>query len=97
MVVVANIVVEVVVDYIVVEVVVEYIVVEEVVAYVVGVKEGNRDQNQALETAFIGKWKKCIQKNNSQITVFVFKKNSFTLMEMMRNSLTETGGWRAAK
>ena len=55
MVVVANIVVEVVVDYIVVEVVVEYIVVEEVVAYVVGVKEGNRDQNQALETAFIGK------------------------------------------
>ena len=73
-------------------------VVEEVVAYVVGVKEGNRDQNQALETAFIGKWKKCIQKNNSQIAVFVFKKkNSFTLMEMMRNSLTETGGWRAAK
>ena len=72
MVVVANIVVEVVVDYIVVEVVVEYIVVEEVVAYVVGVKEGNRDQNQALETAFIGKWKKCIRKKrNSQIAVFV--------------------------
>ena len=79
MVVVANIVVEVVVDYIVVEEVVEYIVVEEVVdyivveevvAYVVEVKEGNRDQNQALETAFIGKWKKCIRKK-SQIAFCV--------------------------
>ena len=77
---------------------VEYIVVEEVVAYVVGVKEGNRDQNQALETAFIGKWKKCIQKKTKQSNCcFCFLKNSFTLMEMMRNSLTETGGWRAAK
>ena len=77
MVVVANIVVEVVVDYIVVEVVVEYIVVEEVVAYVVGVKEGNRDQNQALETAFIGKWKKCIRKKTKQSNCcFCFKKKT---------------------